>query len=344
MNDQGYRYSRQTRLREVGAAGAARLAAAHALIVGVGALGSQLAELLCRAGIRKLTLIDPDVVDLSNLQRQSLYCERDAQLRLPKVAAAKARLQQINSQLEVAVHATEFGSDFLIRHGLPDDVDVLLDGLDQLEARLLLNEAAVAASVPYVYGAALGMEGCCLPILPGRSACLYCLLQSPAAHLSQATCASAGILASTISQVAAAQFTEAVKILVGQPQACRQEMLYFNLWENLYLSMPVARLPDCPVCVQRLAQGSGASAARTLCGRNAIQVVVPNVPADYLTRMAAGFADAIRGQSAYHLEVSQQRGGQPYRMTFFSDGRVIVDGTRDAQLARDLLPAGWETA
>ncbi|TQK03369.1 ThiF family adenylyltransferase [Herbaspirillum sp. SJZ107] len=347
MDANDYRYSRQTRLPEIGAAGAARLKAAHVMIVGVGALGSQVAELLCRAGIRKLTLVDPDVVDASNLQRQMLYGERDVERGLPKVAAARERLLQINSLLEVDVHATEFDAAFLARTGLPADVDVLVDGLDGLDTRLQLNAAAVAAGVPYVYGAALGMEGCCFTVLPGETACLHCLLGSPALHQSQKTCAVAGVLASTIGQVATTQFTETVKLLVGRADACRREMVYFNVWENTQFALPVMRRADCEVCVKRRGEtGTAAAPARSrlLCGRNALQLQVPP-PAPAFAHLAARAPlDSIRSRTEYHLERLHVFEGRQYRLTFFSDGRVIVDGTRDEDLAHALLADALEAS
>lgn len=340
MDANDYRYSRQTRLPEIGPAGAARLQAGHVMIVGVGALGSQVAELLCRAGIRKLTLVDPDVVDASNLQRQMLYAERDVELGLPKVAAARARLLQINATLEVDVHATEFDAAFLAATGLPADVDVLVDGLDGLDARLQLNAAAVAAGLPYVYGAALGMEGCCFTVLPGRTACLHCLLGSPALHGAQQTCAVAGVLASTIGQVATRQFTETVKLLVGRADACVPDMAYFNVWEGTTFSLPVARRADCAVCVRGLAEGDGETAparSRTLCGRNALQLQVPPQAPAFADLAARAPQGSIRSRTEYHLERLHVYEGSRYRLTFFRDGRVIVDGTRDEDLAYALL-------
>jgi molybdopterin/thiamine biosynthesis adenylyltransferase len=344
MEASDYRYSRQTRLPEIGPAGAARLRAGHVMIVGVGALGSQVAELLCRAGIRKLTLVDPDVVDASNLQRQMLYGERDVELGLPKVVAARQRLLQINSMLDIDVHVTEFDAAFLARTGLPDDVDVLVDGLDGLEARLQLNGAAVAAGLPYVYGAALGMEGCCFTVLPGRTACLHCLLGSPALHAAQQTCAVAGVLASTIGQVATLQFTETVKLLVGRPDACRRDMVYFNVWENTHFSLPVARRQDCDVCVQGRDGRPAQAAGRTLCGRNALQLQLPASAPDLARLAASAPPDTIRGRTEYHFERSHVYEGRQYRLTFFNDGRVIVDGTSDAALAGALLADALEAA
>jgi len=345
MNTEAMRYARQTRLHEIGAEGAARLARGHALIVGVGALGSQLAELLCRAGVRKLTLIDPDVVEWSNLQRQTLYGELDAERRLPKVLAAQERLRQINSGVAVEIHATEFNARFLDEVGLAADVDVMLDGLDHFETRLLLNSVAQARGIPYIYGAALGMEGCCLPVLPGRGACLHCLLESPVGHLSQATCATAGVLGSTIAHVAAVQFTEAVKILVGRPQDCRREMLYFNLWENTHLNVPVARRPDCPVCVRgEGTRGADGSATRRLCGRKTLQVVLRAVGDDFLARMARHYGAGIERESPFHLEVSPSVADPAIRFTFFKDGRVLADGVPDVDAALALLPQALELA
>lgn len=334
------RYARQERLREIGPGGQARLAHAHALIVGVGALGSQIAELLCRAGVGRLTLVDPDVVDITNLQRQCLYGEAD--VGRPKVLAAQARLLQINAGTEVVAHCTEFDARFLRETGLPDDVGVLLDGLDQLDTRLMLNALAQERGIPYVYGAALGMEGCCFAVRPGQGACLHCLLQSPSAHMSQASCAMAGVLGSTIAVTAALQCAEAIKILVGAAEACSTQLHYFNLWDNAHLDLPVERLPDCPVCVQRGARQELRAQSRALCGRNAIQLLLRPSPDSSLAALAAAFGDAVRTRTPHHLEVWREHEGRALRLTFFNDGRLILDGSRDPALASAVLPPTLE--
>lgn len=334
------RYARQERLREIGPGGQARLAHAHAVIVGVGALGSQIAELLCRAGVGRLTLIDPDVVDITNLQRQCLYAETD--VGAPKVLAAQARLAQINSQVEITAHCTEFDARFMAETGLADDVGVLLDGLDQLDTRLMLNDLAQERGIPYVYGAALGMEGCCFTVLPGQGACLHCLLQSPAAHMSQATCAMAGVLGSTIAMVAALQCAEAIKILVGEPGACSPSLHHFNLWDNVHLDLPVERLHDCPACVQRGARHEVQAQSRALCGRNAIQLLLRPTPDASLAALAQVYGDSVRAHTPHHLEVWRQHEGRELRLTFFNDGRLILDGSRDPALASAVLPPTLE--
>ena len=213
------RYARQARVSTIGEDGQARIARSHAMIVGVGALGCVSADLLARAGVGTITLVDRDLVEVSNLHRQTLYTQADAEAHTPKAVAAKARLEAVNPEITVHAHIADFSAanaEDLLEHGwaLPD---VLIDGSDNFETRYLINDLAVKDGIPYVYGGAIGTAGSTAVFVgPGGSRpCLRCVFKDPPAPGSQPTCESAGVLGPVSAIVGAAQAGEAIKILSG---------------------------------------------------------------------------------------------------------------------------------
>src|SRR5215470_2186337 len=206
------RYSRQVLFAPIGPEGQSRLRQSSAVIVGCGATGSALGGLLARSGIGQLRIIDRDYVEPSNLQRQSLFDERDAAESLPKAVAAAAKLTSFNS--EVAVQAC-------VADLTPGNVEqylagaqIILDGTDNFETRYLINDFAVANHSPWIYSAAVGSYGVTLNIQPGETACLTCLFPTAPGGLIE-TCDTAGILNSAVNLVASLAASEAIKYLVG---------------------------------------------------------------------------------------------------------------------------------
>ena len=221
------RYARQTVLKEIGPAGQQMLAGATAVIVGLGALGSNSANLLARAGVGTLRLVDRDIVDRTNLQRQSLFEEEDAAQSLPKAEAAVRHLKQINSAIryEPITEDVNPGNIEQIVVGAA----VVVDGLDNFYTRALLNEACVKHGIPWLYGACLGTYGTAATIIPGVSACLNCLLPDIGqATTPPLTCETVGVLGPVAAMVAAWQSSEALKIMVGQKEigraSCRERV------------------------------------------------------------------------------------------------------------------------
>jgi len=290
------RYDRQCRLPGIGDRGQARLAGSRAVIVGCGALGSVIAETLTRAGVGQLRIIDRDVVEWSNLQRQVLFDEDDARECRPKAVAAQRRLREINSSVEVEAVVTDFRSTNAV--ALVEDADCLLDGLDNLQTRYLLNDLAVRFGLPYIYGGAVATYGACLTILPlprhrdpsrtggavrwtqaQATGCLRCTFPEPPPAGVLPTCETAGVLASVVLSVAAHQSAEAIKLLSGNAEAIDRTLLSLDLWRNetrrMHLPGPV---PGCPCCAEGrmpyLDEGVGEDAI-VLCGRDAVQVLPP---------------------------------------------------------------------
>ena len=219
------RYHRQTLLPDFGNEGQARLSSSHALVVGCGALGCAAADTLTRAGVGRLTIVDRDVVELTNLQRQVLFDESDAAEGLPKAEAARRRLAAINSCVTIHALVQDFNHRTAPRiAGLagaaPTPPDVILDGTDNFETRLVINDLAVKHGIPYVYAGAVGTKGMQMTVLPpalgGGPPCLRCLVDRPPAPGVLPTCDTAGVLGPVISIVSGVQAAEALKILVGR--------------------------------------------------------------------------------------------------------------------------------
>ncbi|HMS15900.1 MAG TPA: ThiF family adenylyltransferase, partial [Planctomycetota bacterium] len=271
------RYSRQVLFPAIGEAGQARILASTVTVVGCGALGASQGELLARAGVGRIRLIDRDIVERSNLGRQALYRESDALERRPKAVALAAHLREFNREIEVlpqVAHLAAANVDELLLGS-----DVILDGSDNFDVRYLINDWAVRESVPWVYGACVAARGLSAVILPGRSPCLRCLFPDPPPKGASQTCDTAGIIAPAATIIASLQVAEVLKILVGADAAIRRSLLSVDLWPFRIFEMGgpnSAPATDCPCCGRReftfLSQEQGARAL-VPCGRDAVFIV-----------------------------------------------------------------------
>lgn len=340
------RYSRQILFAGIGEKGQGRLLASSAVLVGCGALGTAVANLLVRAGLGRLRIIDRDFVEPSNLQRQTLFDESDARESLPKAVAAERRLRAINSGVSiegvVADLTPKNAGEMLAGH------DIILDGTDNFETRFLLNDIAVKLGKPWIYAAVVGSYGVTMTIRPGITACLACLLdpQDGANARSQNappqiedTCDTIGILASAAGVIASIEAAEAIKLLAAQPDPVVPEplarMLSFDVWTGQHHSVRVARNPDCRACVHhefRYLNGH-AQPHVTMCGRDSVQIHERSRSLDLgaLAARLAPLATNIR-----HNDFLLRFLVAPHEVTVFTDGRAIIKGTRDPAVARSL--------
>jgi molybdopterin-synthase adenylyltransferase len=326
------RYSRQILYPGIGAEGQQKLEAAHVAIVGCGATGSAAAGLLARAGIGKLTLIDRDYVEESNLQRQVLFDESDASLALPKAEAARRKIALFNS--EVSVHAQIADLVPANIHELLQGPDLVLDATDNFETRYLLNDYAVQQGKPWIYAAAIGAYAVTMNILPGETACLACIFPKPPSGTVE-TCDTAGILNSAINLAASIEVTEAFKLLTGAKNQLRRSLLSFDLWTNERSEVSTAApRPDCEVCQHHdfaHLRGEGRPHI-TLCGRNSVQIHEHRRPVDF-----AEMETRLRPHGkvrSNNLLLRFERG--EHVITVFADGRALIQGTTDTTLARSL--------
>ena len=268
------RYSRQILFSGIGKEGQSRLLQARALIVGCGALGSAQAESLARAGIGKLRIADRDFVEASNLQRQTMFTERDATERIPKPIAAANHIQQINSEIEVEPEVCDVNHSNIER--LVRDCDVVLDGTDNFATRYLINDACVKHKVNWIYGAAVGAYGVTMTIRPQQTPCLRCVFEEAPPAAGAPTCDTVGVIMPIISVVAAVQVSEALKLLTGQLESLHHSLMQFDVWRNEWRKInPGPPSPNCPTCAQgrfETLQAAAGEFAAILCGRNAVQI------------------------------------------------------------------------
>jgi len=244
------RYSRQVVFRGMGQAGQERLRGATVAVIGCGGLGSAAVNMLARSGVGEIIVVDRDHVELSNLQRQVMFDEADAAARVPKVMAAVRAVARVNSRVRVRPVVADVCPANIEQ--IICEADVVIDGTDNFEARYLLNDACVKLGKPWVYGGAIGATGMTITVLPGETACLRCLFPDPPPAATVVTSETEGVLASIVMTVSAIQWTEAVKILIGDKKHLNRDLLAFDLWTNHYeriVSPP--RRPDCICCGQR---------------------------------------------------------------------------------------------
>ena len=326
------KYSRQILFAPIGREGQERLRAAKVVILGCGALGTAQANLLARAGIGGLRIIDRDYVEESNLQRQILFDESDAAQRLPKAAAAERKLRQINSDVS---------AEGLVEDAQPHNIeamvagfDLILDGTDNFETRFLLNDVAVKHGIPWIYGAVVAAYGVTMTVLPGHTACLSCVMPGAPEGIHE-TCDTAGVIGPAVNWVIAVQMAEAFKILSGRVSDLHQQLISYDVWANRLQQLAMPRDPECRACARReFTYLEGKSPAQlSLCGRDAVQIrqrKLSQVDLDALKQRLAQFGP-VRGNSFLVQCVLE-----PYEITVFGNGRTIVKGTQDPALARSL--------
>lgn len=327
------RYSRQTAFDKIGARGQERLFSARVAIVGVGALGTVAANNLCRAGVGFLRLVDRDCVELSNLQRQALFDEGDAAAGLPKAVAARNHLARIDSRVCVEPVVAHVDSSNV--EGIVKDVDVVLDGSDNVELRLLVNEACHKLKIPWVYGGVLGSTGNCMTITPGAGACFRCLAPEPPGAGAIPTCASVGVLNMASNVIASIESAEAVKIITGSREVNRG-LFALDVWNNAAEYLVFSKNPDCPVCVRgeyALLGRRAETLVASLCGADAYQVIPGR-----RTRVALDeFAGRLSVSGTVKLgSFTLGFSGGGVCFTLFSDGRAIVKNVGDENAARSV--------
>jgi len=335
VDDLNDRYSRQELFSPIGKEGQTLIQQSHVLIIGAGALGTALAESLTRAGIGKLTIVDRDYVEWSNLQRQQLYSESDARDRIPKAAAAEKRLQDINSDVEVVSHVMDVTIEEMER--LIVGVDLILDATDNFDTRLLINDMSQKANIPWIYGACVGSYGLSFTMIPGKTPCLQCLLDH--IPLGGMTCDTAGIISPAVQIVVAHQVTEALKLLTGNLAALRGSLYSFDLWMNSSSSISVEKMKkdDCTSCGKTphypYLDKTNSTKTAVLCGRNTVQIR----PATNTRLNLETLAERLEpyGQvSKNHYLLSLTNG--EHRLVFFTDGRVLIHGTKDIAEAKKM--------
>ncbi|MDQ3747504.1 MAG: ThiF family adenylyltransferase, partial [Acidobacteriota bacterium] len=271
------RYSRQILFSEIGESGQEKLLQSSVLIIGCGALGAAHAETLSRAGVGLLRIVDRDFVEFSNLQRQTLFSESDAEGKLPKAIAAKKRLTEINSEIEVEAVVADINHSNI--ENLIKDCDLILDGTDNFQTRYLINDACVKLEKTWVYGAAVSSYGVTMTIIPNQTPCLRCIFEEIPGAGTSPTCDTAGVIQPIISTISAVQTTEALKILTGNFERLHNSLLQFDAWQTDWRKIKLGRPnADCKTCGQKdfeFLEAENTEFSAILCGRNAVQISPP---------------------------------------------------------------------
>jgi adenylyltransferase/sulfurtransferase len=321
------RYIRQTAFAGIGQEGAERIRKARVAVVGMGALGTVVSSHLARAGVGFLRIVDRDYVDLSNLQRQILYTERDAEDQLPKVIAARNHLSAANSEIEIEPVLTDVGARNI--EAIVRDVDLILDGTDNFDVRFLINEMCHKLRVPWIYGGALGAAGATMNILHGEGPCLRCLMPNIPAPGTYPTCGTEGVLSMATAVVASIEASEALKILTGSP-AISGNFLYFDLWKGVFVQDDAVRDPDCDVCgkgvYELLERNDDDEHVIPLCTPESYQIS----PKRRARLDLASFASRLEkiglvSQNGYVLRFD----GKGASFTLFEDGRAVIRNAKD---------------
>ncbi len=332
--NQKERFSRQILFARIGDQGQQKLLDSSVVLVGCGAIGAAAANLVVRAGVGKLRIIDRDFVELSNLQRQTLFEELDAAEGLPKAVAAQRKLKAIDSSCAVEAIVADLTPQNALE--LIGDSQIILDGTDNFETRLLMNDAAIQLGIPWVYAAAVGSAGVSMAIVPGETACLACLLQSDrevAAQGAEETCDTAGILNTAATMAASIEVTAAMRILTGERASGR--LVCFDVWRGDYRSIGVERDPECEACGRRQFRYLSGKAQPhvTMCGRDSVQIHERRRELDLEElnkRLVAAGTPSKSNEFLLQFRVNS------YQVTVFGDGRAIFKGTRDPAVARSL--------
>jgi molybdopterin-synthase adenylyltransferase len=329
------RYSRQVLFNGIGAEGQRRLLESRVLIVGCGALGTAHAESLARAGVGRLRIADRDFVEASNLQRQTMFTERDASERIPKAVAAANHIREINGEIEVESEITDVNHSNIER--LVQDCNVVMDGTDNFATRYLINDACVKHRVDWIYGAAVGSYGVTMTIQPHQTPCLRCVFEEAPPAAGAPTCDTAGVIMPIISVISAVQVAEALKLLTGQNDNLHRSLMQFDVWRNEWRKInPGPLSPECPTCglgnFATLDAASGDFAA-VLCGRNAVQIS----PAQATRLNFEELAERLRviGEVKFNDYLLRFQTGD-FELTVFQDARSIIRGTSEINTARSL--------
>lgn len=335
MDDLG-RYSRQILFSGIGKEGQLKLLNSKVAIVGVGALGTVCANHLVRSGIGNIRLIDRDVVDLSNLQRQSLFNEEDVNLNLPKAAAAKKRLNSINSTVKIEAVISDLNLDNA--EELLIGFDVIIDGTDNFMTRYLINDVAVKYSIPWVHGAAVSSRGMYAVIKPGITPCYRCIFPQVPAGRGE-TCDTIGVLSPVTDIIGSFQAMEAIKLLVGADTTSNLEQM--DIWDHSFFSMDITegKNPQCPTCVNHQFDFLNRSSSlqesySSLCGRDTVQIYFREKRNRDLNKLAEQLKKS--GKVTGNQFLLRFSPDSETSIVVFKDGRVLIHGTNDVVKAKSL--------
>jgi adenylyltransferase/sulfurtransferase len=325
------RYSRQVLFPGIGEEGQRKLGNSYVVIIGSGALGTIIASSLVRAGVGKVKIIDRDFIEYHNLQRQILFDEDDIKNNLPKAIAAERHLKRVNSSVDIEGIVADVNFTNIER--FVTGADLILDGLDNLETRFLINDVSIKHHIPWVYGGAISSFGMTMTIIPHETPCLRCFSLNSARAM-PLTCDTAGVISPAPFIIGSLQTAEALKILVGAEEINR-DFIIIDIWKGTFDRLRIKPYQDCLACQgdYEFLQGKFEMKATSLCGQNAVQVLNPKVGRLSFEALASRLE--LVGEVSYN-EFMLNFAVDSQEMVIFPDGRAIVKNTTDESLARGL--------
>lgn len=325
------RYSRQILLRDIQHDGQEKLAKSHVVIIACGALGTTIANNLARSGIGHIKIVDRDIVELNNLQRQNLFDEED--IGFPKASTAAKKLRKINSEIKIEPVVEDVNNENIER--IIKNVDIVLDGTDNMLIRFLINDTCIKNGIPWVYGGAIETYGITMNIIPHKTPCFRCLIQDIPEAGSLPTCDTVGVLNSIPSIIASIQSTEALKILLKKD--INKNVLTYDVWNHNFNSIKIKRRTDCECCVKHNFEFLNRKKREkiiTLCGSGVIQIT----PAKKMNTSFEEVGEKLQKLGKVSIQEGTLRFDLPnYHFYIFKDGRTLIYGTSDENVAKSLF-------
>ncbi|MCE5090053.1 molybdopterin biosynthesis protein MoeB [Staphylococcus devriesei] len=325
------RYSRQTLFKGIGVLGQEKIEQKHVLIVGMGALGTHVAEGLVRAGIKKLTIVDRDYIEYSNLQRQTLFTEEDANQMLPKVMTAKHHLEQIRHDVEIYAHIAHVDYYFLEKYGT--DVDVIIDATDNFDTRQLINDFSYKEYIPWIYGGVVQSTYVEAAFIPGKTPCFNCLM--PQLPIINMTCDTVGVIQPAVTMTTSFQLRDALKLLTDN--VIPTKLTYGDIWEGEHYTFGFSRMhrEECPTCGSHPTfphLKHNPTLYATLCGRDTVQYDNPNITQEMIRDFL--HQHQLNYRENKFMLMFEYKG---YRLVAFQGGRILVHGTTKTSEAINLI-------
>ncbi len=328
-------YSRQIALAELGRKGQRKLRRSKVAIVGLGGLGSASSLYLALVGVGHLRLVDQDIVELSNLHRQLLYSLAD--LRYSKVEAAAKRIHEINPEINVETvseNARRSNIEQIVR-----GMDCVVDGLDNMETRYLLNRACVKHKVPYVYGAAIGIEGALSVFHPPEAPCLECVFPNVEDRYLQ-TCKTRGVLGATAGIIGTMQAMETIKLLAGIGETLEGKLMICDFSDMHFFMIDVYRRPNCPVCSSKVKLRKERERLTWLCGQDTVNVnpsrlIEANMD-ELLEKLQGHYKILVKSPVVIVFQY-----GNNVEVSFFQGGRMLIKNVRDENMALKVYADVW---
>ena len=331
------RYSRQMLFQHIGKERQKELANNCAVVIGCGALGSVSSNCLVRAGIGRIRIIDRDFIEENNLQRQILFDEDDIKQNLPKAIAAQRKLQKVNSKIDIEGIVEDVNHTNV--EELTKGADIILDGVDNFETRFLINDICIKNDIPWIYGACIGSKGLAMNIMPSKTPCLRCVFETLPQAGTFPTCDTAGVIGPIAGVIASIQVTEAIKILAKDYVSVNKTLLEVDLWDTKFKQLNIEGLKkqtNCPACKLHnfeFLDARDGVLTTLLCGKNAVQVAYRKSKGINLGQLAQRLSSA--GNVNYN-EFMLKFKVEDFEFTVFPDGRTIIIGTNDTNIAKSL--------